>query len=460
LLSGGVTVSASNVEGRHAIRPRAANEGTHEPFLLASLAFAVLGGFSLAVALPVEAALDRMDLGWLSHAQVHGHLQVIGFAGLFVIGVASRLGPRFAGRPIEERLLRIAFWLIVAGLLGRALGQPLANHAAFGVLMVAGAGAEAAGAVLALVAFAGTLRPWSAGGTATAALLTASMFWLVVQAVLGLWWVLDLAGEQGRLLRSDRDAVLLEIQAFGFLLSALVGVGLRSFPTFFGARPPEARYTWWMTWLLQAGLVIWALGLLSGTAEGLPRAAAATGQLMVGAAVLGLVIAVGWWKRGNRLAPASRHIVWSLRALLGWLTLTAALLVLSAGRALVIDEPVSLLQLDGIRHIFLVGAVTLGITIMGQLILPEFASERLTRSPGRWRGRVFGAALSVAALLRGVVPLAGAFDEQRYWLMAVAGVLGLGSMIVFAFIYLRARSSHRAYLAKIAGGRTSNIPMA
>ena len=95
-------MTAPPTDERHPIRPRAANEGTHEWFLLASLAFAVLGGFTLAVALPVERALDRFDVGWLSHAQVHGHLQVMGFAGLFVIGVASRLGPRFAGSRIDE----------------------------------------------------------------------------------------------------------------------------------------------------------------------------------------------------------------------------------------------------------------------------------------------------------------------------------------------------------------------
>jgi uncharacterized protein involved in response to NO len=451
--------NVGNIEQRHAIRPHVANEGVHERFLLASLAFAVLGGFTLAVALPLQAALDRMDLGWLVHAQVHGHLQVVGFAGMFVLGVASRLAPRFAGRPIEDRPLEIAFWLLLAGLLGRAIGQPLADHAAFAGVMVAGAVVEAAGALLALVVFARTLRPWAAGASASAGLLTASMWWLSVQACLGAWWLLGLARDQQQLLASDRDAVLLEVQAFGFLLSALIGVGLRSFPTFFGAKPIEARRAWWLGGLLQVGLAMWVVALAAGN-EGAARLLATAGQLLVGVAVLTMVVAVGWWKRGNRLAPGSRHIVWSLRALLGWLTVTGVLLAGTAGRALLAGDPVSSGQLDGVRHVFLIGVVTLGITVMGQLILPEFASERLTHAPGRWRGWAFAALLSLAVALRGLVPLAGMAGEQRYWLMAVAGVLGLGAMALFACLYLRARHSHHAYLSRIAGWRAQEIPLA
>lgn len=448
-------------EPRGAVQPHATNEGVHTRFLLASLAFGVLGGFSLAVVLPIEAALGRLDVGWLAHAQVHGHLQVIGFAGLFVLGVAARLIPSFGGRPLAGgSLLCAAFWLVLAGLLCRAIGQPLADHAPFAVLMVVGSVSEALGALAALLVVARTLRPWSARTSPSAMLLTASMAWLTAQAGMGAWWILELAGEGERLLGGNENSVLLQAQVFGFLLSAFIGVGLRSFPSFFGARLPEGRWLWSLAALLQVGIVVWTAGLLWATRDGdRARAASATGQLAVGMALIGVGTAVGWWRRGNRLAPASRHFAWSLRLILAWLTVTGALLTATAARALLDGSIVSSLQIDAIRHIFLIGVITLAISVMGQLILPEFASERLLRSPGAWRGWVFGAALSIAAVLRGVLPLAGVDGDVRYWLMAVAGLTGLGSVSLFALLYSRARNSHRQYLAKIAGWRRHEVPM-
>lgn len=438
------------------------HEESHVLFLLAALAFGVLGGFSLAVALPVEAALGRFGVGWLAHAQVHGHLQVVGFAGLFVLGVATRLAPRFTNRSLDDRSARLAFWLLVSGLLLRALGQPMAERSPFAAVMVAGGAFEAAGAVVIFGALARTLRPWATPRSPSAALLCASAAWLSVQGLLGLWWLIDLARDEQRVLGADRNAVLLDAQVFGFLLSALLGVGLRSLPTFFGAPTPAPRYAWTFAALQQAGLALWLLGLGSQLATRATWAvdAASLGQCIVGLAVVSVAVTVGWWRRGSRLAPASRHFIWSLRAIGGWLTVTGVLLAGTAVRALFEGVEVSNAQLDAIRHIFLVGTITLAITVMGQLILPEFASERLVRQPGRWRGVAFAAALSASALLRGVAPLVGVTGDMRYWLMSAGGALGLASLAVFAALYLTARRSHRAYLARIAGWRSREVPLA
>ncbi|MGE0227737.1 MAG: hypothetical protein AB7I38_06745 [Dehalococcoidia bacterium] len=414
------------------------------------------------MSLPIEAALGRADVGWLAHAQVHGHLQVVGFAGLFVLGVATRLAPRFTSRPPHIASLRVACWLLVSGLLLRAVGQPLAEHALFAAVMLVGAALEAAGALVALASLFRTLQPWAPPRSPSAALLAASVCWLTLQAVLGLWWLRDLASEGQPVLPADRNALLLTAQTFGVLLSALAGVGLRSFPTFFGAPPPPSRYAWTFAAALQAGLLLWLVGLtlrLDG-AEAWGVRLTSTGQLLLGFAVAAVALAVGWWRRGARLAPASRHFIWALRALAASLTLTGALLALTAARALVNGSEVAPATLDAIRHVFLLGVITLAIVVMGQLILPEFASERLVRPPARWRGVAFAVAIPLAAVVRGLVPLAGVSGEARYWSMAVGGILGLASVAVFTWLYLRARRSHRAYLTRVAAWRGREVPLA
>src|SRR5690606_32755826 len=112
-------------------------ERAHVWFIGAALGFALLGGLLLAVSLPLEVALGgRIDAQWISHAQLHGHLQTVGFVGLFIVGVAYRLLPGFAGaqRLPFPRLVPLSFGLLAGGVLARAAGQPIADTAAGAVV--------------------------------------------------------------------------------------------------------------------------------------------------------------------------------------------------------------------------------------------------------------------------------------------------------------------------------------
>lgn len=431
-------------------------EAPYPRFLLAALVFGVFGGFTLAVSLPVEAATGRMDLGWVSHAQMHGHLQVVGFAGVFVIGVALHLAPRFgAGQLHGARLVTPLWVLLVGALFARALAQPLAGHGPFAVLLIVGVAAEAVAAALFLVIVTRTLGPALRAGAPHAWLLAGSGVWFLVQALLGGWWLALLAEDGGTVLRVDRNVVLLEMQFFGFLLSAILGVGMRAFPTFFGMPPTPPRAATGVAVLLHAGVATWSLGGLAGI-----EAVTAAGQGMVGLAIMGAVATFGFWRRTYRFAPASRGYIWALQPALAWLALTGVALAVSAARALAGGVAPGAAELDAIRHLFAVGVVTLLIVGMSQLILPEFASERLVAKPWRWRGLAFGLAISAAALFRGVLPWAGIDAPARFWLMAAGGTLGLGAVAAFGVLYVRALRRHRAYLAKIAALRSREIPVA
>ena len=210
----------------------------HVRFLYAALGMATGGGFALAVWLPVQAALGHLTASWLAFAQVHGHLQVMGFAGLFVLGVSTKLLPRFGGGYlVRPGLVDAAFWLVVLGLLARAVAQPFAETPVWGAVTAAGAAAEVAGSGLFLASAALSLRPSIAEGAPHALLMLAGMCWLVGQAVLGGVWLTSMALDGHAVLRADRGMTLVTVQLFGFLLCVFSGVGLRSFPSFFGMPP-------------------------------------------------------------------------------------------------------------------------------------------------------------------------------------------------------------------------------
>jgi hypothetical protein len=68
----------------------------------------------------------------LDHKQIHGHTQVLGFAMLFLMGIAYHALPRILGiggaRPGLS--VRVSFWLMFLGVVLRNVGQPLGLHPA------------------------------------------------------------------------------------------------------------------------------------------------------------------------------------------------------------------------------------------------------------------------------------------------------------------------------------------
>lgn len=440
--------------------PPPTDDDVHVRFVSAALAFGLVGGLTLAIVLPVQAALGRVNLSWLAHAQVHGHLQVIGFAGLFVVGMTFRLAPRFgAGHIAYPRAVVPVFWLLVAGLVLRTVGQPMADHVWLARMLALGAVLELAGATLFAVCIVTTLRPAIVAGAPHAILISAGSLWLFGQACLGAWWLGGLASDGSVVLGAARNAGLVAMQVYGFLLCTFAGVGLRVFPTFFGMPQPSHRFGRAAAALLIGGLAIWVLASVGAPRSGGLATVGAGGQAMVGAGVLALVGAFGWWRRETRFAAMSQPLSWALRATLGALTVTGVLLAATAGAALLEGRAVLVGQVDAVRHVFALGVVTLGVIGMAQLILPEFASERLIRKPSARRGAAFAGALLGAATLRGVIPLFGVGAPARFWLMSIAGVLALGSVAGFAFFFVRARRAHREYRSRVARFRDDGLPV-
>lgn len=433
----------------------------HVPFLAASLMLGVFGGFTLAVSLPVEAALGGFDVAWVAHAQVHGHLQVIGFGGLFVLGMAMRLAPRFGrGDLAFPRLVRPGFILLVIGLLLRAFGQPLADEPVFAMLLVAGALAELLGGLAFIAILGATLAPALRNPGPHALLLFGAPLWLVVQATLGAWWLTELAVDGRTILEHTRDSALVNVQFFGILLSAILAVGMRSFPTFFGMPPINRTAGIAMALLLHIGLTAWTVAAVVRAELGLDTTAiGSVGAAVVGLATMMAVISFGLARRKHRMAAASRGFVWALQPVLAWLALTGLGLAWAGMRGVIGGGGLGVEELDAIRHVFAIGVVTLAIAAMAQLMLPEFASERLVNPPAPWRGAAFGLALSVAAVLRGVLPWGGLDGDAEYWAMALGGTIALLAVSAFGILYWRARRRHVAYTVRMAALRARNASL-
>ena len=125
------------------------------------LPFFVLTALALAVTLGVSTggwAIWQMAfaMGTVlpSHLQLHAHVQLLGFAGLFILGVALHALPRILGAaPPSKRVLFTVLVGVGGGALLRAFGQPLAPWAAGRFLSLLSGALELAG-VFAFLAWA------------------------------------------------------------------------------------------------------------------------------------------------------------------------------------------------------------------------------------------------------------------------------------------------------------------
>ena len=436
-------------------------ERAHLPFVLAAFALAILGGFSLALALPIDALFRGLSLSWVEHAQVHGHVQAFGFAALFIVGVSYRIGPRFSGNPIQHpRLVAPSFYLLCGGVVARFVGQPVSDVEPFGAIMALSGWLELAGAACFALVTIDTVAPARRRGDPTALLFTAGAAWFLVAAVLNAIWVTELWLDGGTVLAVDRDGAILLPLLLGVHLMFIFGVGLRVFPVFFAATRYPARPQ-------QAAIALAQLGLAFATVAAVVDVAAAPrpwllegiGLAVLGAALIWLTLFTGWWRSPVRLRPGSQPMALTLQLAMAWGAVAGLLLIGSAVVAIGEARPVGFTTIDAVRHIVGVGVVTTAIAGMAQLILPEFAGERLRHPPAAWRGTGLALALAVATTLRAGARL---FEDELafeafHWLITVAGTLAFTVIVILAYYFWRALRDLDDII-QFTEERTRNVP--
>ena len=102
----------------------------YKRFVFGALFVALTAGFGLGVVNLTRIALAQSYYeisGVLK--QIHGHAQIFGWVGLFIMGVAFHAVPRMKMQPLRHvRAAKSCFWLMLGGVLLRVFAQPLARH--------------------------------------------------------------------------------------------------------------------------------------------------------------------------------------------------------------------------------------------------------------------------------------------------------------------------------------------
>jgi uncharacterized protein involved in response to NO len=389
-------------------------------FVVSALVIALTAGFGLGLWLLLARTLGLPtgDLVWLALVQVHGTIQLYGFAAMFLMGVGLHVLPRFRGAPPTPRALAaVAYAAAVSAIVMRAVAQPVLSFPArsvllpfSGLLLVIATTAFAVAALRALRGGTNAHRPdelvMAAGVLAApvAAVLVALEFPLGAAPLLA-----DQAAD-------DRAvwAMLL-----GCLATAILGVWARLSPGFVATPPARSRP-------LLAGLALWLLGA-AGVVAGLPFAPVAS---LAGLATITWTIGVfGDTIARQRLVSHARLTRLAVRSAFAWALAGCALLVAYEVRAVATGTRPSYLDVSAARHAFALGFVTLMIYGVAARALPSFLERRLWSE----RLQLVTIVLANAGVALRVVPQAiGAEGGAATGLVAASGALAYAALVVFA----------------------------
>jgi len=405
-------------------------------------------GFSTGAGALVVAALG-VDRGswWLTHLQAHGAAQLFGWAGMFTIGLAWHVLPRFRNvTPLFPWPQRAVLFLLATGTTVRFLAQtmpasPVAQASAF-------AGAMAIFvAVLCFVAFAGhTLARGARVHDSVEVWLIAGLVWAVVAAGLHLAAMWQLPRNGIAVAPFTLTGAFTQAALFGFLASFTIAISQRAVVGLLGLRPTYRPLAWFAFVTLNAGTIL----SVAARASGWGVEMLGFGSLLQAAGLIAAVVALRVLEPPairRPLPPATYARFGSvIRAAYAWLALGGALLALEgAGRAF----GFSTFAFSGasVLHAIALGFITTLIMGMATRMVPMFEGSELPLQ--RLMDVAIGLHLGGLILRIGFGLFRPAWSDAA---LGVSGIMGLAGFALFTIPVWRAMrpSARRAYAERMA----------
>jgi uncharacterized protein involved in response to NO len=401
------------------------------PLLLTALLMGVGGGFALATVLTLTRALAvPQGAWWEATAQAHGHLQLYGWAGLFVLGVSLHFLPRLRGTPLAHAgLVPWLLSILTGGLILRAISQPLLTIngvVIWRILLIVSGILECVAflgcvLLLALTAMQGprpTSRPAYWG---VLPLLFGAFIAFSLAAIVNLINLIQAARGMGLVLTGG-DTLNVTLGLFGFLVPMALAMSARSLPMYAGLEAFPRGVLWPIAFAYFGGLLLLCLGtVVTGLPVEVLNISSGLGMLLVSIVVLIFVgIFLSMMRRRGKLpqkvaqlSPAPEQLARAytrqvkaeqtnygpfvvlvasayLWAILG------SLLLLADGIAMLIGlgAPIAI---DAIRHSFAIGFIALLICGIAPRMLPGFSGGHIV-TPGLVRATLWLG--NLAAILR------------------------------------------------------------
>lgn len=274
----------------------------------ASLAVALTLGFTTGAGM-LLAPLFGFDRGiwWVTHAQAHGMAQIFGFAGLFTMGIAYHVVPRFRNGAIKFPWpQRTSLTAILIAVVLRFVGQVVVGYPLAGVLLIASGVMLLAGALVFAVTIINTLLTGRNQHGTVERWVLSGVISLVIASGLHMILVAWLVQHEAAIAPAFLSTAVISSALLGFVGNFIMGVSTRAVTGFMGLASQHKRVELVSFAMLQVGLLI----AMSSSAIEAPSEFFASGMLIVALAVLLFVLALRIFeRRPKRRPPASPGVL-------------------------------------------------------------------------------------------------------------------------------------------------------
>jgi hypothetical protein len=362
--------------------------------ILATLTAGAVWGAYLLVRISIYGSFHAVGL---HEVNAHGHAQIFGWVGLFVMGFAYQAFPRFKHTDLAwPYLARTSLWLMLAGLIVRSICEPLADQGNWlGLAAVTGSVLEVVAVGLSACVVVATWRRSGKGLAVYDFYVLSALCWFVVQAI---WEAVYLAAT----LRAQGPALLelvatwqgamRDVQIHGFALLMILGVSQRIFHHFYDLPSPSKR-------MAIPGLVV-LNGAVLGEVLGLVLMRS-PGPIWRGVwylsvfAMTATVATLTWNWRIFGPAPGADRSLKFLRAAYCWLIISLAMLLAYpvyqygllprlAPDSAAVEMGFSHAYYGATRHAITVGFVSLMIVGVASRVVPTLNGVDLHSLTGLW----------------------------------------------------------------------------
>jgi hypothetical protein len=421
-----------------------AGDAIYRPFFKAGIAVvltlgAVWGAYLL---LRIAFSPEGFKAVGLHEVNAHGHAQIFGWVGLFVMGFAYQAFPRFKHTSLSHPRLALAtLVLMLVGVIGRSVCEPLT--AAWPWLATPAVAASAL-EVVAISLFVGIiLATWRASGkplTFYDWYVLSAFAWFLAQAVYEtVYLAATFAAAPGELvpLVARWQGALREMQIHGFALLIILGVSQRLFAHFYGFPAPSRRLSLVALACLNAAVLGEVVGLIF-LRDGAGWVALWYGSVLLLAGTV--VVLVRDWHI-FRTPPETDRSLKFLRAAYVWLFASLAMLVLMpvyqhallpwlAPESAAAHVGFSHAYYGAVRHAITVGFISLMIVGVAAKVVPTLGGVDV-----RGLSRLWGPFLLINAgcALRVVAQTLTDFTAASFPFAGVSGVLEVTGLALWGF---------------------------
>jgi hypothetical protein len=417
-------------------------DGAYRPFFMAGIATILTLGATWGAYLLLKIAFaGTFSAASVHEVNAHGHAQIFGWVGLFVMGCAYQAFPRFKHTSLAQPdLARLSFWLMVVGLVVRSTCEPFAEAAPFLAWLASAASLVEVTAVgLFCWVIAAT---WKASGKGLAFYdwyILSALFWFLAQSVYEAVYLaatLTTPREGLVALVGTWQAPLRDLQIHGFALLMILGVSQRMLHHMYGFPAPSPRLSLWALIGLNLAVVGEATGLvLMRVADRAWAALWLASVLLLTACVMALLAN---WRAFGRPPQTDRGLKF-VRAAYVWLLVALAMLVLLPGyqfgllpwaapEGYAASIGFSHAYYGATRHAITVGFISLMIVGVAAKIVPTLRGVDLKTLPALWLPFVL---INLGCTLRVAGQVLADFFPSVFLLTGVSGCLEVAGLTIW-----------------------------